>query len=65
MMHPGDLKVIKNQKPEWKNAPDWANSLGIADFDCNYKGEWCWCNGTAPTGFKNIELRPKNKDEIL
>jgi hypothetical protein len=46
-------------KPDWKDAPDWANSLGIADFDCDYKGEWCWCGGTSPTGFIDVELRPE------
>jgi len=48
-----------NEKPSWENAPDWANSLGICNFDVEYKGEWCWCGGTNPSGFICVEQRPE------
>lgn len=48
-----------NQKPEWKDAPDWAGSFGICMIpgDDSY-GQWCWCSGTEPYGFEQIETRP-------
>ena len=48
-----------NEKPSWDDAPDWANSLGICNFDVEYKGEWCWCGGTNPSGFICVEERPE------
>jgi hypothetical protein len=51
--------MTDNEKPSWGDAPDWANSLGICDFDVEYKGEWCWCGGTNPSGFICVEQRPE------
>lgn len=48
-----------NEKPSWDDAPEWANSLGICNFDVEYKGEWCWCGGTNPSGFICVEERPE------
>jgi hypothetical protein len=45
-------------KPDWKNAPYWARSLGIAAFDCDYNGEWCWLAGEGSSIFTDIEVRP-------
>lgn len=45
-------------KPSWDDAPEWANSLGVATWDCGYKGEWCWCATTKPAHFDHVEQRP-------
>lgn len=46
-------------KPNWADAPDWAVSIGICEFDeYEHFGEWCWCNGINTNGFSNVELRP-------
>jgi len=55
-------RVTNPKKPDWSEAPEWANALGICDMDCYYYyGEWCWLSGkTIATtyGFSRIELRP-------
>jgi hypothetical protein len=56
--------MIKNIKPKWEDAPAWANSLGICAFEDEYQNYWCWCSGTAPKGFTDVELRPYNKEIV-
>ena len=45
-------------KPDWNEAPEWASCLGVATWDCDYRGEWCWIAGRMPLYFDHVERRP-------
>jgi hypothetical protein len=45
-------------KPQWHDAPEWANSLGVISVS-EYKGQWCWFSGTSPSGVRYVEERPR------
>lgn len=46
-------------KPSWDDAPDGFMGLGVATWDCEYKGEWCWVDGTGGENFAFFEKRPR------
>lgn len=48
----------ERDKPSWDDAPEWAMSLGVADWDCDYKGQWCWICDPNPSYFSHVEQRP-------
>lgn len=48
-------------KPSWDDAPVWADALGIADWDCDYKGEWCWIADRESDYFTHVEPRPSKE----
>jgi hypothetical protein len=52
-------KEDMESKPDWKDAPSWAESLGmdVRGFSPEF-GQWCWCSNPAPVGFIYIERRP-------
>lgn len=46
-------------KPSWDDAPEWAQALGVATWDCDYNGVWCWmCSPHSPY-FDHVEPRPE------
>ena len=52
------MKNVNTEKPSWDDAPEWAEALGIANWDCDYKGEWCWMQSPHSPYFLKVERRP-------
>jgi hypothetical protein len=50
-------EVVPPGKPSWGDAPSWAQGLGVATWDCEYKGEWCWMASAESKYFTHVEKR--------
>lgn len=54
----GNWDKIISSKPDWSEAPEFANAVALKIIDGDDFGEWCWMsgNGEGP-GFILAELR--------
>ena len=63
-----ELQKMEADKPNWAEAPEWADALAQCDYDDpsshHHKGQWNWMASYVPKGtpgyFINYEKRPSD-----
>jgi hypothetical protein len=57
------ITLALQNKPSWDDAPEGAESLGIAIWECDYQYEWVWFYHKEPNPGNTIfvEVRPDLK----
>lgn len=52
------ISAALQNKPSWDDAPEGAESLGIAIWDCDYQYEWVWFYHREPSNAVFVEFKP-------
>lgn len=52
------ITLALQNKPSWEDAPEGAESLGIAIWDCDYQYEWVWFYHKDPLNVVFAENKP-------